>query len=86
MKHGGRAKGTPNKTTSATRQILATFIEGEVNYIADHITELTTKERADLLAKLIPYVVPKQHQVEQQHDTIDKLPTWFCDDFSSGTK
>jgi hypothetical protein len=77
MKHGGRAKGTPNKTTAATKMIVATLVESELTYIASHINELTVKERAEILTKIISYVIPKNHHVEQDPPNKANLPTWM---------
>jgi hypothetical protein len=77
MKHGGRSKGTPNKTTAATKMIVATLVESELTYIASHIDQLTIKERAEILTKLISYVIPKHHHVEQEPPNKANLPAWM---------
>lgn len=60
-KTGGRKKGTPNKTTTAVRNILTTTIEDYVNSetFTQDFLELDAKDRLLLVTKFAEYVIPK---------------------------
>ena len=62
-KFGGRTKGTLNRTTSDVKEAIKTIIDAEFEQLDTYLIQLTAKERLDFLAKLLPYVVPKQSEV-----------------------
>jgi len=57
MKKGGRIAGTPNKLTISVR----VKIESILNNCIDNLdlTQLTNRERIELISKLLPYVTPR---------------------------
>ena len=59
MKHGGREKGTPNRLTKELRIILKEVLHNELESIGKHLDELDSKERLEVIIKLMPYVFPK---------------------------
>ncbi len=59
----GRPKGTPNKTTKEIKEAIKTIIDAEFEQLDVYLEQLTPKERLDFIAKLLPYVVPKQSEV-----------------------
>lgn len=59
QKFGGRAKGTPNKLTADIRDLISEFVRGEIDHLERGSLTLSTKERIDMIAKLLPYVLPK---------------------------
>lgn len=59
QKFGGRAKGTPNKLTAEIRDLISEFVRGEIDHLERGSLTLSTKERIDMIAKLLPYVLPK---------------------------
>ena len=63
IKTGGRTKGAVNKTTKEIRSVLKSVINNELLNIETLLTELPTKERLELVIKLIPYVLPKVENV-----------------------
>ena len=67
-KTGGRKKGTPNKTTSDIRKIVFDLIDSET--IKNDLRELNSRERLEVIIKLLPYALPKY---SQQSDNTD----WF---------
>jgi hypothetical protein len=55
----GRPKGTPNKLTSELRDTLKALIDIELENLPGVLAELPARERAELVVKLLPYVLPK---------------------------
>ena len=60
----GRPKGSRNKLSIETRDLIQSFISKELESIGERIEELEPKERLDVLIKLLPYIVPKQKDIE----------------------
>jgi len=59
LKTGGRQKGTPNKLTKELRSLLKDILYDELVNIEDRLNDLETKERIELVIKLMPFVFPK---------------------------
>ena len=55
----GRPKGTPNKTTGDVRKMLSSFIGEKLETAMNDFDNLDTKDRFDIISKLLPYVAPK---------------------------
>jgi len=62
-KTGGRKQGTPNKLTKELRTILKNILAKELETLPEHLEKLETKDRLELVTKLIPYVLPKVEPV-----------------------
>lgn len=60
---GGRAKGTPNKTTSSIRDWLTKLVNKNKRQIQQDLDALDPKSRLEALAKFLPYIAPKQQAV-----------------------
>jgi uncharacterized protein (UPF0305 family) len=60
---GGRAKGTPNKTTSTIRDFIQDVVEANKSQIKADLKQLEPKDRLIILEKLMSYVVPKMQSV-----------------------
>ena len=73
-KTGGRDKGTPNVITKEIREILHELIETELQTIDEKLGTLTTKERLEVVIKLLPYVMPKMEQNEITINHSQELP------------
>ena len=67
-KFGGRQRGTPNKLTKELRAILKDVLYEEINRLPERLDELETKDRLELLIKLMPFVFPKVQSVSQSLD------------------
>ena len=63
QKFGGRQKGTPNKLTKELRSLLKDILYDELVNIEDRLNDLETKERIELVIKLMPFVFPKVSMV-----------------------
>ena len=60
----GRPKGAKNKLTLETRELIQSFVSKELETIGERIDLLEPKERLDVLIKLLPYIVPKQKDID----------------------
>ena len=67
-KFGGRQKGTPNKLTKELRSVLKDALYEEIDRLPERLDELDTKDRLELLVKLMPFVFPKVQAVSQSLD------------------
>lgn len=64
-KTGGRAKGTPNKTTSFQRGIINNLLSeySEQGMLAEDFVALDPAERIKIAEKLMAYVIPRYQSV-----------------------
>jgi hypothetical protein len=63
FKTGGREAGTPNKVTQRLREILADTLCEELEDLPQKLSQLDTKERLEIIVKLLPYVLPKNEGI-----------------------
>ena len=70
-KYGGRQKGTPNRMTKELRSVLKDILYQELKQIQEHLDTLNSKERLELLIKLMPYALPKVTSIS--HTTNEPL-------------
>ena len=59
QKTGGREQGTPNLLSKEMRAILKGIIAKELELIPETLEKLEPEKRADLVLKLLPYVLPE---------------------------
>jgi hypothetical protein len=64
MKTGGRAKGTPNKLTSEVRKIISDSLTPTLENLQNELNSLSTKDRLDIVAKLLNFVLPKLKETD----------------------
>lgn len=79
MKFGGRTKGSLNKTTAETKELLQKIVSKEIDNLGELLEKLEPLERVNAIAKLLPYIVPKQSEVslidqEPPRKIIIKMP------------
>lgn len=60
---GGRAKGTPNKSTATFRQWLTALLEKNRKQIEKDIKTLEPEARLRMLEKFMAYIMPKQQAI-----------------------
>lgn len=65
---GGRAKGTPNKTTSTLKGWITQVIEDNKDQMLQDLATLEPKERLQMLERLMGYVIPKQQTMRATID------------------
>ena len=77
----GRPKGTPNKTSTEIKQTLNDILCNEIEAIPERLTQLSDKDRLDIVIKLLPYILPKQKELEITNDiTKMNLPDYMKKD------
>lgn len=59
IKTGGRQKGTSNKLTGTIKEMITQFVENEIKHLPGLLNQIEPKEKADLILKLLPYIIPK---------------------------
>jgi hypothetical protein len=79
INRNGRPKGAVNKTTSETKELLQKIVSKEIENLSDLLEQLEPLERVNAIAKLLPYIVPKQSEVslleqEPPRKIIIKIP------------
>lgn len=67
-KTGGRQSGTVNKTTKELREVLKAFVYSELETLPATLAELPADKRAELLIKILPFVLPKVNNVHYTTD------------------
>jgi hypothetical protein len=66
FKTGGREAGTPNKVTQRLREVLADTLREELEDLPQKLSQLETKERLEIIVKLLPYVLPKSESISME--------------------
>lgn len=89
---GGRAAGTPNKTTGAVKAAITQIVEGYLTPAAqakktgtaytleDDLAQMLPQERARLITNLAGYIIPKQQALSVEDQTrieAEALTTWL---------
>ena len=76
-----RKKGTPNRITAKTKELLSDLIMGQTDRIQkalDEVFECNKKEYLNVMIRLIPYVMPKATEVESDEAESGRKPlSWF---------
>jgi hypothetical protein len=75
-KTGGRVAGTPNKATSELRKTLKGIIAGELDALPQTFEQLPSKERLELLIKLLPFCLPKVDSISGSYDSETPFVDW----------
>jgi hypothetical protein len=79
-KTGGRDKGTPNKLTSETRNIIHSLLSEELPNLRKYISQVEKPElKAKLLIDLLPYDLPKYHTIQLTSKTEEQIIIRFKD-------
>lgn len=70
-KTGGRKKGSLNKDTKEIRNFLKTLINE--TQIKQDLEDLEPIERLNFLVKLLPYIVPKQKEIDLKTQNVHNI-------------
>ena len=71
QKFGGRKKGSLNKLSSDTKISLQKLVSKELESFEARLETLDNKERLEIVIKILPFVLPKQTQIEIEANEID---------------
>jgi 23S rRNA C2498 (ribose-2'-O)-methylase RlmM len=76
-KTGGRTKGTPNRNTAETKELIQNIVNKELPKLGAMLEQLEPNDRINAIAKLLPYILPKQNEVkaEIKAETKENQPT-----------
>ncbi|MBK8516472.1 MAG: hypothetical protein IPL55_09370 [Saprospiraceae bacterium] len=61
---GGRSKGAQNKSGKQVKEILSEILSEEIEGLPKRLNQLSDKDRLDIVIKLLPYLLPKQKEIE----------------------
>lgn len=75
VKTGGRKANTPNKIPEAVKTAIQSIVNEEIKNLPLLLDGLKLKDRADVLCKLISFVIPKQSKVELDLEITDRFKT-----------
>lgn len=67
----GRPKGSVNKTTAQTKELLQKVVGKELDKLGTLLSKLDPAERINAIAKLLPYILPRSIEVKAEVNTID---------------
>lgn len=63
-KSGGRVKGTPNKVTGVTKEILANIAQGMMKEIPRILSQLEPKDKIKTWLEIVSYIIPKPQKID----------------------
>ena len=70
----GRPKGSQNKSTKEVRDVLNKIISNELENLPMLLNEMSSKVRAEILCKMLPFVVPKLRNTGIESNWFDIAP------------
>jgi hypothetical protein len=75
-KTGGREKGTPNRTTRETKELLKSILQNQLDILDEKEEELTHGERIQLAKSILPYILPRlQSTIIREGDKLGQFKT-----------
>ncbi len=63
-KTGGRKKGSLNRVTRDTRELLKEILTGELKNIDDTLKQVEPKDRLQFIIKILPYTIPQYANID----------------------
>ena len=70
LKTGGRAKGTPNRTTREAREMLLSILEEyQENQLYEDLEAVKPEARLKFMADLMKHLIPKPKTQEEKEQT-----------------
>ena len=73
FKTGGRVAGTKNRNTTETKELLQTIISKELDKLGLLLSKLEPLERVNSIAKLLPYILPKQSEIKSEITNTEEM-------------
>lgn len=69
VKTGGRKKGTPNKVTKETRELISKFVDSRWEDFLNAYDQITDADKkCSIMVSLLPFIAPKMASVEYKGD------------------
>lgn len=72
-KTGGRTRNTPNKINAKAREMVVKIIASEIENLPQMLEALKPVDRANLLVKMLQYVLPKQSKIDLEVEQKDNF-------------
>ena len=75
-----RTKGTPNRITASTKELLSEVIGGEADRIQKALSEVFESNKKDdllIMTRLLPYIIPKATEAPMNEPAERKPLSWF---------
>lgn len=75
-KKGGRAKGTPNKTTNTIREAFTKLVEENLENMTkwlETVADTNPKEALNIINQMAEYTTPKLARVENKIETDEEI-------------
>jgi hypothetical protein len=72
-KTGGRTRNTPNKVNARAKELIMGIIATEIDNLPEMLEKLKPVDRANLLVKMLQYLIPKQSKIELEADIKDRF-------------
>jgi hypothetical protein len=79
FKTGGRTKGTPNKATQITREIINEVADKLRPNLERDLAALDPKDRLQIWLKLVEFIVPKPQTMDMTLDVGKNTQTYIGD-------
>lgn len=67
-KYGGRTQGTPNRLTTEVRKKISDALNNSIENLESDLATLNTKERLEVVAKLLNFILPKLKEIDINTD------------------
>lgn len=59
LKHGGRTKGTPNKSTTQLRDAVTAFVDKNWSQVQREFNNLDAKDKLQFIDRMLRYCLPQ---------------------------
>jgi hypothetical protein len=69
-KYAGRAKGTPNKSTTNLKSTIQGIVERSFETLEYDLETIEPKDKINFVLKLIEYVLPKQRETKLDFNSL----------------
>lgn len=69
----GKPKGTKNKTTIKTKEIITSFVENKLKDVMKAFDELEPKDKVSAFTSLLKYVIPPARDTEADKNNKEAL-------------
>jgi hypothetical protein len=68
----GRPQGSRNSYSIQFKQKIETALDESINTIQEDLKALTSKERLDVLSRLLPFILPKLREIDVTTNPVEQ--------------